>query len=108
MLTGDRRGIYIFRRDTDSESYIVVCNFENESVLDTYCTGECVLSSSAIREINGACAPYECAIYNINFVKRVIWYRIESTFAGRWHTNGKSKKCYFLNYGFYMSLLRFL
>ena len=62
-LTEGRDGMYIYRRYTDCESYIVVCNFENESVLDTDYTGECVLSNNGRREINGVYAPYECAVY---------------------------------------------
>ena len=62
-LTGNRSGVYIYRRYTDKESYIVVCNFENESLFDTDCHCECILSNMGKREINGAYAPYECAVY---------------------------------------------
>lgn len=62
-ITDGRRGIYVYKRYTDSECYVVVCNFENENDLDIDVSGECILSNGETRPINGTYQPYECAVY---------------------------------------------
>lgn len=65
-ITGDRKGIYVYKRYTETDCYIVVCNFENETELDIAANCSLVLSNCGNREINGTYVPYECAVYKFN------------------------------------------
>ena len=64
-VTEDRKGIYVYKRYTDSECYIVVCNFENETKLELEANSELVLSNYGERKIAGCYMPYECAVYKL-------------------------------------------
>jgi len=65
-ITGDRKGIYVYKRYTETDCYIVVCNFENETELDISTNCSLVLSNCGNRVINGTYVPYECAVYKLN------------------------------------------
>ncbi len=62
-ITDERKGIYVYKRYTDSECYVVVCNFENETDLKIEFDGELVLSNCGERSISGKYVPYECAVF---------------------------------------------
>lgn len=62
-ITDGRKGVYIYKRCTENESFVVVCNFEKENHIETGLSGECILSNVAPREIDGTYLPYECAVY---------------------------------------------
>ena len=64
-LTEDRKGIYIYKRFLENESYLVVCNFENETELTLDFNGELVLTNYGKRDISGKYLPYECAVYKL-------------------------------------------
>ncbi|MBO5069303.1 MAG: glucohydrolase, partial [Roseburia sp.] len=61
-ITGDRTGVYIYRRNSGNECYVVVCNFENEQNLALEIAGEVVLSNTGRKAISGSCKPYECFV----------------------------------------------
>jgi len=65
-ITGKRKGIYVYKRYTDTDCYIVVCNFEKKTELDITLNCSLVLSNCGKREINGSYVPYECAVYKLN------------------------------------------
>ena len=64
-LTGDRKGIYIYKRSDENESYVVVCNFENETNITLDFDGELVLTNYGDRDVSGKYLPYECAVYKL-------------------------------------------
>ena len=59
------RDMYIYKRYTDDEAYIIVCNFEEESVLDMDVPCEVVLSNLGRKKLGGTYTPYECAVFKI-------------------------------------------
>ncbi len=64
-ITGDRKGIYVYKRYTESDCYIVVCNFETQKNLDIMTNCELVLTNYGKRNIEGIYKPYECAVYKV-------------------------------------------
>lgn len=62
-VTNGRDGMYVYKRTSGDDCYIVVCNFEKENTLDIDVEGERVLSNLGEREICGKYQPYECAVY---------------------------------------------
>ena len=64
-ITGNRKGVYIYRRYTDRECFIVVCNFENSSELRLDLDCEAVLTNCGRETISGTYEPYECAVFRL-------------------------------------------
>lgn len=65
-ITEDRKGVYIYKRYTDDECYIVVCNFENSNEISLDFDCEAVLTNCGQRDISGIYQPYECAVFKLN------------------------------------------
>ena len=64
-LTGENTSCYIYRRTLGDESYVVVCNFEQENQISLPLTGGEVVLSNYKREgeaISGTYAPYELRV----------------------------------------------
>lgn len=64
-VTNERKGIYLYKRYTDTENYLVICNFSNETYLNCEYCGEIVLSNTGRETVNGIYLPYECVIVKI-------------------------------------------
>ena len=65
-MTGDMKGVYIYKRTFEDECYLVICNFEKETYLEMDALGEVVLSNAGKEAINGSYKPYECAVSKLN------------------------------------------
>jgi glycosidase len=65
-ITEDRKGVYIYKRYTDDECYIVVCNFENSNEIRLNFDCKLVLTNCEQRDISGTYQPYECAVFKLN------------------------------------------
>ncbi len=65
-ITENRKGVYIYKRYTNDECFIIVCNFENESEISLDIDCEAVLTNCNRNIIGGHYKPYECAVFKLN------------------------------------------
>ncbi len=65
-VTENRKGIYIYKRYTADECFIVVCNFENSNELRLDIDCKAVLTNCKRDKISGIYKPYECAVFKVN------------------------------------------
>ena len=68
-LSADDKFI-VYEREYEGEKYLVVCNFEKESVVNDYPKGEVLLSNFGLLEgivapIDRVYAPFECALFKV-------------------------------------------
>ena len=61
-ITDNRQGVYIYKRTSDNEEYIVICNFERQNEINLDINGEIVLSNTNRNSVNGIYSPYECVV----------------------------------------------
>lgn len=68
-LTGEKDGMYIFKRYTDKKCFIVICNLEEESVLEDNIKGEIILSNYGRKIVDGIYRPYETVVISCELPK---------------------------------------
>ena len=61
-MTGERNGLYAYRRFDENEELIVIANFDEEQTVDFLPAGEVILSNYNRTEPCGKYMPYECAV----------------------------------------------
>lgn len=61
-MTGQHSGMYIFRRYTEEKSFVVICNFKDESILKDKIDGEIILSNYDRNTVEGVYRPYETVV----------------------------------------------